>query len=101
MAPPQLVMSFQSPVGIGLNLSNKCYHQLFLLHRVNWVWKNFDFLGKKIVSFVHINPIPTGLWSYVTNWGRAIMACISSKCYKTTKRLLSTQNLFPYKYFDL
>ena len=33
--------------------------------------------------------------------GGALCARISSKFYKTTKKLLSTQNLFPYKYFDL
>ena len=59
---------------------------------------HYQFSPLKCLNF---NPIPTGLWSYVTNWGRAIMARISSKCYKTAKRLLSTQNLFPYQYFDL
>ena len=51
------------------------------------------------VSFM-FNPIPTGLWNDVTNWGGAIMARMDFRLSKMTKRPVSAQNLLSNEYFD-
>ena len=57
-----------------------------------------DELHKRSVIF---NPIPTGLWNDVTNWGGAIMARTDFRLSKMTKRPVSAQNLLSNEYFDL
>ena len=80
---------------VNLNTANKFKHLWYLFLEI------IKSINDGSLKLFTLNPIPTGLWSYVTNWGGAQSARISYKCYKTAKRLLSTQNLFPYKYFDL
>ena len=53
------------------------------------------------ISTVIVNPIPGGLWNYVTRRGGAIMAQVFSRRHNFAKRPPSTQNLLLDKYFDL
>ena len=48
-----------------------------------------------------LNPIPTGLWNDVTNWGGGIMARTDFRLSKMTKRPVSAQNMLSNEYFDL
>ena len=65
---------------------------------VNTFWTS---LSIKIMPFLLILfQLGSGI-TLTPGGGGALSARISSKCYKTAKRLLSTQNLFPYKYFDI
>ena len=62
------------------------------------LWANFQILMSTSPFF---NPIPTGLWNDVTNWGGGIMARTDFRLSKMTKRPVSAQNLLSNEYFDL
>ena len=62
------------------------------------LWK---YKRSKLKLLILLNPIPTGLWNDVTNWGGAIMARTDFRLSKMTKRPVSAQNLLSNEYFDL